>query len=204
MDTGSASRLNFGPKNLNETLILHTLMGKDHFISVTGEYRAFSVIILEMIWQPYGANLPSITIEYTCFGNKLSMLSRLRGSIRSLATPDDLLPDSRPINAPREIMRLINWMMSDSGHTVSGVRLISTGYVDVRSRMVYLPCQQMKKLCVRFGKWVSKSFTLIVWFHTSSLLTQEKSSPFHRITSHISCWPSPWHCSSCWIHCRNR
>jgi phosphatidylinositol-bisphosphatase len=41
VDKASISRLNLGPKNLNGTLILHTLMGKDHFISVTGTYGAF-------------------------------------------------------------------------------------------------------------------------------------------------------------------
>lgn len=59
------------------------------------------------------------------------MLARLRGPVRSLATPDDLLPYNNPINAPREIMRLINWMMSDSSHVVSGVRSIYTCCTDV-------------------------------------------------------------------------
>ncbi|KAF8241111.1 DNase I-like protein [Tricholoma matsutake] len=92
VDTNSASKLNVGPKNLSWTLILRIIMGKDYFISITGEY------------------------QYTCFGNKLSNLIRLRGPVRplELATPDDLHPASRPINAPREIMRLINWMMSGS------------------------------------------------------------------------------------------
>lgn len=96
VDTNSASKLNVGPKNLSWTLILRIIMGKDYFISITGEY------------------------QYTCFGNKLSNLIRLRGPVRplELATPDDLHPASRPINAPREIMRLINWMMSGSHNDI--------------------------------------------------------------------------------------
>jgi len=35
----NAVTLNASPRDLDSTLILHTLLGKDHFISVTGEYR---------------------------------------------------------------------------------------------------------------------------------------------------------------------
>jgi hypothetical protein len=66
----------------------------------------------------YGVNLWSTILEYTCFANTLFRLVRLRGPVRSASTPDHL-PDGRPINAPREIMRLVNWMMSN-GPTVSG------------------------------------------------------------------------------------
>ncbi|KAF8961879.1 DNase I-like protein [Flammula alnicola] len=90
VDNNIASILNLRPKDLSGTLILHTVMGKDHFISVSGEY------------------------QYTCFANKLSRLTRLRGSIRSMESPNDLLPENHSINAPREIMRLINWMMTDT------------------------------------------------------------------------------------------
>ena len=31
--------LNQGPRDLSATLILHTILGKDHFISISGEYR---------------------------------------------------------------------------------------------------------------------------------------------------------------------
>jgi phosphatidylinositol-bisphosphatase len=34
-----AAVLNMKPKDLSATLILHTMMGKDHFISVSAEYR---------------------------------------------------------------------------------------------------------------------------------------------------------------------
>jgi hypothetical protein len=66
----------------------------------------------------------SIAVEYTCFANKLSILTRLPGPVRDLVTHDDLRPDTHPLNAPREIMRLINWLMSGSCGMVC-VRMIS-------------------------------------------------------------------------------
>ncbi|KAJ7118421.1 DNase I-like protein [Mycena crocata] len=87
IDNDSASRLNIDHRELDCTLILHTVMGKDHFIAVTAEY------------------VP------TCFANKLSRLTLLPGPIRLLASASDLLAEDRAINAPREIMRLVNWMM---------------------------------------------------------------------------------------------
>ncbi|KAF7343256.1 Inositol polyphosphate 5-phosphatase OCRL-1 [Mycena venus] len=89
IDNESASRLNIDHKELECTLILHTVMGKDHFIAVTAEY------------------VP------TCFATSLSRLTLLPGAVRSLKSPSELLAEDRAINAPREIMRLVNWMMSD-------------------------------------------------------------------------------------------
>ncbi|KAF8909683.1 Endonuclease/exonuclease/phosphatase [Gymnopilus junonius] len=88
IDNDVASILNLRPSDLSGTLILHTVLGKDHFISVSGEY------------------------QYTCFANKLTRLTRLRGPIRSMESPNDLLPEVNAVNAPREVMRLVNWMMS--------------------------------------------------------------------------------------------
>ncbi|KAF9484055.1 DNase I-like protein [Pholiota conissans] len=92
IDKDIAAILNTRPKDLSATLILHTMMAKDHFISVSGEY------------------------QYTCFANKLARLTRLRGAIRAMQSPDDLLPETNAINAPREIMRLVNWMMAHNEH----------------------------------------------------------------------------------------
>ena len=39
IDNAMALTLNQGPRDLSATLILHTVLGKDHFISVSGEYR---------------------------------------------------------------------------------------------------------------------------------------------------------------------
>ncbi|KAJ7507015.1 DNase I-like protein [Mycena galericulata] len=88
IDNASAARLNIDHKELDCTLILHTVMGKDHFIAVTAEY------------------VP------TCFANTLSRLTLLPGPIRSLKSSSELLAEDRAINAPREIMRLVNWMMA--------------------------------------------------------------------------------------------
>ncbi|KAG2040787.1 Endonuclease/exonuclease/phosphatase [Suillus americanus] len=88
VDNSSASRLNLAPPRLDFTLILHTVLGKDHFISVTGEY------------------------QYTCFANKLTRLTRLPGPVRTMKSPNDQVPARQPVNAPREIMTLINWLMT--------------------------------------------------------------------------------------------
>jgi len=44
VDNNAAARLNLRPKTVDLTLVLHTLMGKDHFISVVGEYRQCSLV----------------------------------------------------------------------------------------------------------------------------------------------------------------
>lgn len=88
VDNSSASRLNLLPPRLDFTLILHTALGKDHFISVTGEY------------------------QYTCFANKLARLTRLPCPVRSMKSPNDQVPAQQLVNAPREVMRLINWLMT--------------------------------------------------------------------------------------------
>jgi phosphatidylinositol-bisphosphatase len=90
IDDASAAQLNLGPSQIELTLILHIAFGKDHFIFVTGDY------------------------EYTCFANNISRLVRLPGPIRTLKGPNDLLTESRAINAPREIMRVAHWLMSKS------------------------------------------------------------------------------------------
>ncbi|KAK7460941.1 hypothetical protein VKT23_008869 [Stygiomarasmius scandens] len=93
VDNDVAAELNLSPRNLNCTLILHSVMGKDLFLVVSATY------------------------QYTCFANKLSRLTQLPGPIRSLKGPGDLLNENRAINAPREVMRLVNWMMTTS-HSV--------------------------------------------------------------------------------------
>ncbi|GLB39715.1 putative inositol polyphosphate phosphatase, catalytic domain homologues [Lyophyllum shimeji] len=92
VDNEHAAQLNLGPKDLAATLIMHTVMGKDHFITVSGEYM------------------------YTCFASSLSRLTRLPGPVRSLASPDELRPEDQSVNAPREVMRLVNTLMSDYAH----------------------------------------------------------------------------------------
>jgi len=88
VDNGSASKMNLVEKHIDYTLILHTALGQDYFITVNGEY------------------------QHTCFANSLSQLIRLPGHIRDLDNLEALLPERLAINAPREVMRLINWMMT--------------------------------------------------------------------------------------------
>ncbi|KAH9474443.1 Inositol polyphosphate 5-phosphatase OCRL [Psilocybe cubensis] len=90
VDNGTAAKLNQKASDLSSTLILHTVLGKDHFISISAEY------------------------QYTCFANSLSRLTRLKAPIRSMNSPHDLLPEKNSINAPREVMRLVNWMMTST------------------------------------------------------------------------------------------
>jgi len=88
IDNDSAAKLNLGSSTLECTLILHTVLGKDDFIAVSGNY------------------------QYTCFANTLERLTRLAGPIRKLKSPEEVMPAEQAINAPTEIMRLINWMMA--------------------------------------------------------------------------------------------
>ena len=38
VDDSIASQLNVGITHLEETLVLHTALGRDHFVAVTGDY----------------------------------------------------------------------------------------------------------------------------------------------------------------------
>ncbi|KAJ2922907.1 hypothetical protein H1R20_g14167, partial [Candolleomyces eurysporus] len=92
VDNAIAGKLNRQPNDLGGTLILHTLLGKDHFISISAEY------------------------EYTCFGNSLAFLTQLPGPIRSVKASTDLLDERHQKNAPTEIIRLVNWLMSNTAN----------------------------------------------------------------------------------------
>ncbi|ETW77518.1 hypothetical protein HETIRDRAFT_105366 [Heterobasidion irregulare TC 32-1] len=96
----TAFQLNIRAEHLQSISILHTLLGKDHFVSLHGQY------------------------EPTCFATALSMLTRLPGPIRTLQSPADLLPASQVLSAPREIMRLVNWLMSHDIETINEVFLV--------------------------------------------------------------------------------
>ncbi|THH32874.1 hypothetical protein EUX98_g1340 [Antrodiella citrinella] len=89
LDNSVVGRLNSGVARLDDTLILHTLLGKDHFVSITAQYKR------------------------TCFATSLNRLVRLTGPVRS-ADKMKLLPEEQALNAPREIMRLVNWLMSNA------------------------------------------------------------------------------------------
>ncbi|KAF9531074.1 Endonuclease/exonuclease/phosphatase [Crepidotus variabilis] len=105
VNDSNAQHLNSGDKDLDGTLILHTMLGKDHFVSLSAEYQR------------------------TCFANKLSWLTRLRGPIRSFKHAADLLPESHSRNAPKEIIRLVNWLMTNNA--TSEQIFMETGKEDV-------------------------------------------------------------------------
>lgn len=92
VDNTVASLLNRRPRDLSGTLILHTVMGKDHFILVSGEY------------------------QYTCFANTLTMLAQLPGPIRALESIKDLLGDRHRKNASDEVIRLVQWLMRNTSN----------------------------------------------------------------------------------------
>ncbi|CAL1710188.1 unnamed protein product [Somion occarium] len=85
-----ARRLNAGSGRLDDTLILHTSLGKDHFISISGQYQR------------------------TCFATSLERLVRLSGPARSAEGDSALLPEEDAMNAPQEVMKLVNWLMSNA------------------------------------------------------------------------------------------
>jgi len=92
VDNAVASLLNRRPRDLSGTLILHTVMGKDHFILLSGEY------------------------QYTCFANTLTMLAQLPGPIRALESTQDLLEDRHRKNASDEVIRLVQWLMRNTSN----------------------------------------------------------------------------------------
>ncbi|KAH7928356.1 DNase I-like protein [Leucogyrophana mollusca] len=94
-----ARSLNIGPRRLECTLILHTALGKDHFVV---DSFALGLQLLAI-----GLSLT----EHTCFANSLSRLTRLSGPIRTSHSTTKEWREGQTVNAPREVMRLINWLM---------------------------------------------------------------------------------------------
>ena len=91
------------------------MLGQDSFIAVSGEYRKFCELFYVRFHHIYALTVA----EYTCFANSLSQLTRLPGPIRSIQSTDELLSERAAINAPREVMRLINWLMTNASSVVS-------------------------------------------------------------------------------------
>jgi len=114
VDNLAASQLNLASPDLYYTLILHTALGKDHFVSVTGEYRTF-IFISNLYFT-----VQMTDTEYTCFANRLSRLTRLSGPVRAMKSPHDGVSERQSVNAPREFMKLINWLMT---HVTDPVRV---------------------------------------------------------------------------------
>ena len=127
IDNDSAAKLNNGSSTLESTLILHTAHGKDDFIAVSGNYRMFFYKVFQTSFAPFritnwqeasAYECLVFILEYTCFANSLERLTRLAGPIRELKSPEEMLPAGQAINAPNEIMRLINWLMTHVSATV--------------------------------------------------------------------------------------
>ncbi|KAK7680399.1 hypothetical protein QCA50_016639 [Cerrena zonata] len=90
IDNENAQKLNASSSRLDDTLILHTSLGKDHFIAISGQYQR------------------------TCFATSLEQLVRLSGPARSLDGKSGKLEEDAVLNAPQEVMKLINWLMSNA------------------------------------------------------------------------------------------
>ncbi|KAI0340269.1 DNase I-like protein [Trametopsis cervina] len=84
-----AAVLNLEDAQLEALLILHTSLGKDHFITVNG------------LW------------ERTCFATNLQRLVRMTDPVRSMVKPE-LVPEDQAATAPKELMRLVGWLMSNA------------------------------------------------------------------------------------------
>jgi hypothetical protein len=61
----------------------------------------------------------SAVSELTSFANNLGYLTRLPGPIRTVKSIEELLPPERAVNAPREIVRLVQWFMTNAKEVVS-------------------------------------------------------------------------------------
>lgn len=131
VDNNSAGKLNLAPPKLEFTLILHTALGKDDFITISGNYRtSFHNTVFSTSFSPLGSEMiayerPCTHPEYTCFANTLERLTRLPGPISKLKSPEEVMPAGQAINAPTEIMRLINWMMTHVSATVRTTDIVS-------------------------------------------------------------------------------
>ncbi|EKM57325.1 uncharacterized protein PHACADRAFT_208418 [Phanerochaete carnosa HHB-10118-sp] len=87
VDNPVAAKLNVGDPHLEATLVLHVARGNDSFVVVSGDYAR------------------------TCFATSMQRLVRMPGPMRMTGVRR-LLPDEQAATAPKEVMRLISWLMS--------------------------------------------------------------------------------------------
>ncbi|VDB96528.1 unnamed protein product [Peniophora sp. CBMAI 1063] len=85
----NAHVLNLKQERFTSTIIMHTLLGKDHFVALWGDYRR------------------------TCFGTCFSSLTRLKRPIRELDSEADLVASEQAMHAPKEISSLVNWLLDN-------------------------------------------------------------------------------------------
>ncbi|CAE6400240.1 unnamed protein product [Rhizoctonia solani] len=88
---GIANELNAGSKKLEDIVIIRTIRGKDTFLPINGTWTR------------------------TCLAYTPSALVRLPGPVRtSTVLKSAQLPPEKASSSPRELMRLINWLMKNS------------------------------------------------------------------------------------------
>ncbi|CAE6487934.1 unnamed protein product [Rhizoctonia solani] len=90
ISNGLANELNAGEKKLEDIMIVRTIRGKDTFLPINGTWTR------------------------TCLAYNPSALVRLPGPVRtSTALKSAQLPPEKASSSPRELMRLINWLMKN-------------------------------------------------------------------------------------------
>ena len=114
-----AAPLNLKIQKLSTLLIIHTISGQDHFLSLDGEYGAPTIVL------SLRTSLDTAGLEQTCFGTHLSALVRLPGPIRELKGTRDLLPEPQAHNSSREFTKLMGWLMSHNVETIVCSSLIA-------------------------------------------------------------------------------
>ncbi|KAF8728361.1 phosphatidylinositol dephosphorylation, partial [Rhizoctonia solani] len=88
---GIAAELNAGNKKLEDIVILRAIRGKDTFLPINGTWTR------------------------TCLAYSPTALVRLPGPVRtSTVLKSAQLPPEKASSSPRELMRLINWLMKNS------------------------------------------------------------------------------------------
>ncbi|CCO35482.1 inositol polyphosphate-5-phosphatase, 75kDa [Rhizoctonia solani AG-1 IB] len=88
---GIANELNAGNKKLEDIIILRAIRGKDTFLPINGAWTR------------------------TCLAYAPTALVRLPGAVRtSTVLKSAQLPPEKASSSPRELMRLINWLMKNS------------------------------------------------------------------------------------------
>ncbi|KAH7335893.1 Endonuclease/exonuclease/phosphatase [Rhizoctonia solani] len=90
ISNGLANELNAGNKKLEDIVIVRTIRGKDTFLPINGAWTR------------------------TCLAYTPSALVRLPGVVRtSTVLKSAQLPPEKASSSPRELMRLINWLMKN-------------------------------------------------------------------------------------------
>jgi inositol polyphosphate 5-phosphatase INPP5B/F len=118
VDNKAASSLNPFHQRLN--FMLHTDMGKECSVSISAEYGTESISSSCHKLIQY--------LEPTCFANSLSNLIRLPLPVRSIRSENQLLDEEEAATPPKEIMRLIGWLMEDGVNMVC-ITTTNTNYV---------------------------------------------------------------------------